>query len=263
MLELIIIYILVGIVAGIIVGVVGAGSSLVILPILCVIFPHFFPIAYAIKLAVGTTLASITVSAIAAAIGQRNHVSVNKKICTIAMLVYVFGGLAGAYLAHYMPVSWLNFYIGVLLLLMAIKNLFFVSKDGQKKPLPGLFQMIIVAFLIAIVCGVAGVASGLLFIPYLSRFLPHRVAVATSIVSAIAFASFGTVGYIISGWHTTAQLHWAWGYVYVPAFFMIAIAIVPGSVVGLKIAYRLDVKLIKKIFYVFLILAGSYISVFL
>ena len=44
MLELIIIYILVGIVDGIIVGVVGAGivAWLVILPILCVIFPHFF-----------------------------------------------------------------------------------------------------------------------------------------------------------------------------------------------------------------------------
>ena len=71
------------------------------------------------------TLASITISAIAAALGQRKHVSVNKKICTIAMLAYIFGGLAGAYLAHYIPVSWLHFYIGGLLLLITIKNLFF------------------------------------------------------------------------------------------------------------------------------------------
>ena len=263
MLEISITYLLIGLVAGFMVGLVGSGSSLVILPLLCLIFPHIFPQQYAIKLAVGTTLASLLATTITAAISQRKYVTINGKICAMLAVTYVVGAAVGAYLAHYMPAHWLHFYIGVLLAIIAVKNLFFSSKVHTQKPIPPSWQIILMAFGASILVSMAGVASGLLMIPYLSRFLPYRVAVATSIASAVAYACGGMLAYVWLGWSVTSEIHLAWGYVFLPAFILISIAIIPGTNFGLKLAYHLKVEGVRKIFYVFLIIAAIYIGVFL
>ena len=55
-----------------------------------------------------------------------------ESICAMLAVTYVVGAVVGAYLAHYMPAHWLHFYIGVLLAIIAVKNLGGLNEQLQQ-----------------------------------------------------------------------------------------------------------------------------------
>lgn len=254
-----IIYLAVGLGGGLIVGLIGAGSSLVILPILCVLFHHMYPSTLVIKIAAATTLATITVTATSAAWNQRRYVKLNRRVLMILMSVYILGAYAGANLGHLFPVSWLHYYIGLMLIALSLKHFFVKSSATKICPPPSTTEIALVGFVISVLCSMAGIASGVLMIPYLTRFLEHKIAKATSVASAIAFSLLGTIGYIISGWTLTRNHPSLIGYVNWIVFVAISLGTVPGTALGVRVSNHIDVKMLKQVFYIFLILASVYI----
>jgi uncharacterized membrane protein YfcA len=112
--------IIIGLVAGILGGLLGIGGAVVIIPAL-VLF-----LGYSQYEAQGTTLAMLLmpVSALAAwhyyKVGQ-----VNVKAAVILGVMFLLGGYAGAKLATLIPVDTLKKVFALILIIIAVKMLFF------------------------------------------------------------------------------------------------------------------------------------------
>lgn len=254
----IVIFAVIGVLGAVVISFVGGGASLIILPTLISIFPSFLGTANGIKIAVGTTMASVLVTAINGAYRQRKFIQFDKTLFWPVSGAYIVGAFLGSFISHWVPATLLHYYIGGLLFLAAIKNIFFAKKI-QKQAEPRLLIIIPVSLIISILCSMAAVASGLLFIPFISRYLSHRTAVATSIMCGVIYAIFGTLGYLLSGLGRTNMPAHTIGYIYWPALVIISIATFIAVPLFMRLAHNTNVKVIKKIFYIFLLIVSLYL----
>ena len=65
--QFIIAFVILGLLAGLTVGLAGVGSTLLILPTLVLLLPHYMPADLSVKISIATTLACTSVSVIFAA----------------------------------------------------------------------------------------------------------------------------------------------------------------------------------------------------
>jgi uncharacterized membrane protein YfcA len=104
-----------------------------------------------------------------------------------------------------------------------------------------------VFFAIGFAASVAGIASGLFAIPYLSRFaIPLRTVIGTSTVGAALYSAFGTVGHVSAGWNMANPPSWSLGYVYLPAVAIMAVAGAVCAPLGVRLAGRMNDRWLKK-----------------
>ena len=106
------------------------------------------------------------------------------------------------------------------------------------------------------VSAIIGIGGGTLTVPFLAWCdVPMRKAVATSAACGLPIAIAGTMGFIITGWHTTA-IPYASGYVYWPAFAAIGIASMLFAPVGARLAHTLPVTVLRRMFALLLVGLG-------
>ena len=129
------------------------------------------------------------------------------------------------------------------------------SERNREMPSVGILQF--VALLVGIVASLMGMAGGAILVPVLNYFgvsLRHSIGVAT--VCGILVAISGATGYIYTGYNAAGLPVWSLGYVYLPALLGIVITSSIFAPVGVKLASKLPVKALKKVFAVFLILVA-------
>lgn len=116
----ILIYVLIGLVAGILSGLVGIGGGIIIVPALVLIF------GFSQHQAQGTTLALlIPPIGILAAWTYYKQGFVDLKVAGLIILGFFFGGLIGAKIAVGIPDAVLKKVFGVVLMLVALKMIFY------------------------------------------------------------------------------------------------------------------------------------------
>ena len=70
-----------------------------------------------------------------------------------------------------------------------------------------------------------------------------------------------TVGYLVAGWDLPAALPGAFGYLYLPAMAIVALASMTLAPVGARVAQKLDVTVLKRFFALLLLaLAASMLN---
>ena len=84
-----------------------------------------------------------------------------------------------------------------------------------------------------------------------------RRAIGCAAASGIAIAIFGTLGYVIAGWQHYQLADGFVGYIYLPALLGIVSTSVFTAPVGARLAQKLPVLMIKRVFGVFLLLVGA------
>jgi len=241
------------------VGLIGFGSSLVILPTLAVVFPTMFAPEVALRLAAGTTLATMTIGALSAGIAQARGGRVAWPVLRLAILPYLAGALLGPWGARFLPVQALRLYIAAILVLLGLWAL--RPRGGapvgsriwqaHKTEIGG------VLFAIGLVSSAAGIASGVFAIPYLSRFnLPLRTVIGTSTVGAAFYSVFGTLGYVSSGWGLEGLPAWSLGFVYLPAFALMSTVGALCAPLGVRLAGRVSDGLLRRLVAIVLLSAA-------
>ncbi len=258
-------FIFIGALGGIIIGVLGTGSSLIILPTLNWVLPNIFPADLAMRFAVGTCIASLSVGALSGSLTYIRQKQFNSKIFVLGLPAVTFGSFLAPQLSLLIPSSLLKIYIGLFLMVISVYKLLSKTNDRSASTTPNGLYILATCFISALASGLAGVALGILLIPALTRFLNHREAVGTSIVLAAIYAILTTLGYILAGLgeqrHSIeiaeSVLPANIGYVYLPAFILIALPIFIFPVLGEKISRALPTKRLEQTFYSFLFLAGS------
>lgn len=253
-----ILYLLTGAVAGLLAGMLGVGGGLIIVPILTFIFAASgFAPDYILHLALGTSLATITVTSISSARAHHRHGAVNWEAVRRIAPGIAFGCLVGAWVAAQLdirPLKWLfvafEFYVGTQMLLRFAPQ--------PHRSFPGMMGMSLMGTAIGLLSSLVGIGGGTLSVPfmlYCNRSM--REAVGTSSAIGLPIAVFGSLGYIASGWHLEPLPPYSLGLVYLPAAFGIAFVSLFTAPWGAKLAHRLPVALLRKFFAVLLYALGA------
>lgn len=254
------IYILAAAVGGLLVGIIGTGNALVIMPTLAITFPTVLPGEHALRLATGTTMATMAVGAFVAAAAQHQFGRVDKSLLTLSIFPYLCGALAGPWISLWLPTSALRAYLALVITVVAV---FLIAFDRGKvnsgrNVASHRAQIIAVLLVIAVASSIAGIASGIFAIPYLLRFdLPIKTVVGTSTAAAGFYSLFGALGYVTAGWFEPGLPEYSIGFVYLPAFAVMAIVVAIAGPLGVRVTNRIDDLMVQRIFAIFLLFAAA------
>lgn len=250
-------YLTLGLAAGFVAGLLGVGGGLIIVPVLAFIFTaHHFPEQYVMHLALGTSLASIIFTSISSLRAHHAHGAVNWKVWREITPGVVIGTLLGSVLAAYLSALFLKAFFVVFVFYVGTQMLLDI-KPKPSRELPGLPGMFAVGNVIGAVSSLVGIGGGTLSVPFMTwcNIKLHQ-AIGTSAAIGLPIAVAGAVGYVANGLTVNTLPPHSLGFIYLPALGAIVAASILTAPLGAKLAHRLPVKKLKKIFALLLYTLG-------
>jgi uncharacterized membrane protein YfcA len=245
---------LAGALAGTAAGLLGIGGGVIIVPVLSLVFeaegvsPEII-----IKVAVGTSLATIAVTAISSVWAHHRRGAVRWPLVRTMTPGVVTGSLIGAWLADIIPGYWLTMGFIVFLILVSIQMAIGPVSAYRNLPGPRILQG--VSSLVGCISALMGIGGGALHVPYLSWCgVPVKQAIATAAAIGFPLALASTVGFVITGQDETGLPLHSLGYVNLPAFAGVVAASILFAPLGARLAHQLPDQVIKRLFALFLFL---------
>jgi uncharacterized membrane protein YfcA len=233
------------------------GGGLIIVPVLAFIFSaHHFPEQYVMHLALGTALASIIFTSVSSLRAHHAHGAVNWKVWREITPGVVIGTLLGSVLAAYLSALFLKAFFVVFVFYVGTQMLLDI-KPKPSRELPGLPGMFATGNVIGVVSSLVGIGGGTLSVPFMTwcNIRLHQ-AIGTSAAIGLPIAVAGAVGYVANGLAVNNLPAYSMGFIYLPALGAIVAASILTAPLGAKLAHRLPVKKLKKIFAVLLYTLG-------
>lgn len=243
-----------GLATGFLAGLLGIGGGMLIGPFMTIILSSLgVPADLAVKMAIATSMATIMFTSISSVRAHHKRGAVRWDIvkglapgivigATVAS-AGVFALLKGSYLALFFAV-----FVG-----FSATQMFLDKKPKPSRHMPGTAGQIAAGGLIGFLSGLVGAGGGFISVPFM---VAHNIsiinAVATSAALGFPIALANTVGYVVSGASLPDLPPDSLGYVWLPALAVIASCSVFTAPLGAKLAHRLPVARLKKIFAVIL-----------
>ena len=246
-----------GAVAGTLAGLLGIGGGVIIVPIVTLLFEgHGVPHGMAIKMALGTSLATIVVTAISSIYTHNRKGAVDWGLFrTMGPAVFV-GSLVGAWLADIIPGDIL--YIAFIGFLFAVSIQMAIGRVSAHSTLPGRAGLAGVSTLVGIVSALMGIGGGAMHVPFLSYCgVPVKRAIATAAAVGLPLSVSATIGYIIGGLDEAGVPPASIGYVNLPVFGGVVAASLLFAPLGATLAHKLPDLLLRRLFAVFLFVLAS------
>jgi uncharacterized membrane protein YfcA len=242
-------YLAMGLLSGFIAGLLGVGGGLILVPLLVWLFSmQGFAHESNMLMALGTSLGVISITAISSVRAHHAHGAVNWNTVKHILPGILFGTLFGAWLASKLPSTFLHHFF-IAFLFYAATQMLFNFKPQAHRNLPGYVGMSSVGSIIGIVSSWVGIGGGTLSIPFMlwCNVKLHQ-AIATSAAIGFPIAVAGALGYIFTGWSVVDLPAYSAGYVYLPAFAAIASTGILTAPIGARLAHRLPVNVLKRLF---------------
>ena len=224
---------------GLCLGLLGAGGSILIIPIL----------VYILKIEPKVSIAlSLAIVGMASLIGAYSHYK-NNNIRFKTIVFFAPLTMLGAYLGSYLS-AFISGRLQLILFALIMLSASFLMIKDQKKSVPlkrapqGVF--ILSGFIVGLISGLVGVGGGFLIVPALVLLagLPIQQAVGTSLAVVSMSALTGFSGYI-------GQLEIPWTLLF-KFVFLSGIGVTAGS----RLAPFVSQNKLKKTFGYFLIVMG-------
>ncbi len=247
-------YLLLGAVAGVLAGLLGVGGGLIIVPALLAIFSsQSLPAEQLMHLALGTSLASIVFTSLSSVYAHQQH----KAIVWQAFWQLTPGILLGSYLGGWLATQSGSDVLKPFFALFEISVGLYMLSGYQvkaRKPLAAAGQNL-GGGIIGAISAIVGIGGGTMTVPFLlwQGQSIHR-AIATSAACGLPIAVAGSLSYLVNGW--SAQIPAAAGYIYLPALLGIIISSMLFAPLGARLAHRLPVLQLKRVFALLLLLIG-------
>lgn len=258
MTTIFIMYVLVGAVAGVLAGLLGIGGGLVIVPMLVFCFvQQGIPDAMIMHLALGTSLASIMFTAVSSFHAHHRRGAVHWDVVRKIVIGIFSGTFIGTCIAAQLSTRFLKGFFVIFLYYVSVQ-LLTNKKPKPSRQIPGHAAMFGVGNVIGIVSSLVGIGGGTLSVPFMiwcNMSVHHAIGTSAAIGFPIAIA--GTVGYIVNGWSMQGLPDFAVGYVYLPALAGIVVTSVLTAPLGVRLAHRLPVDRLKRIFAILLLVVAT------
>jgi len=253
-LEIFNLLLLLGIIAGTLAGLLGVGGGIIIVPTLVWIFhsqPEI-PNTSIMQIAIGTSLATISITSISSIIAHHRYGAVQWRIVWQLTPGIILGALFGAIIADTLTSDTLQKIFALFIILVSVQ-FFFAPAPHRQLPR----HLYLAGMFIGQISALVGIGGGSLTVPFLVWCnINIRNAIGTSAACGFPIALFGTIGFIATGWNTKTLPAWSSGYIYWPAFVAITPMTLLFAQVGAKLAHSIPVKTLKQIFALFLVVIG-------
>ena len=248
-----------GLVSGTLAGLLGVGGGIVIVPVLFNVLPLFgIPEAVQMKLAVGTSLATIIPTSIQSA---RKHFA--KGTMDVALLrslapSIAAGVLLGTVLAIWLKGETLTLVFAVVAVVVALNMAATGTEWRLRESFPTGAPRHGIGGFIGTVSAMMGIGGGTVGVPILSAFgAPMRSAVATASAFGIVIAVPATMGFIWAGWGSALLPPFSVGYVNLIGFALIVPTSMLAAPWGVKLAHSIPPLLLKRLFAAFLAVTSA------
>jgi uncharacterized membrane protein YfcA len=246
-----------GAVAGMLAGLLGIGGGVIIVPIVTLLFEsHGITQGLAIKLALGTSLATIMVTAVASIATHHRKGAVDWELFRIMAPGVVVGSFLGAWLADIIPGRTL--YLGFIVFLFVVSLQMALGRVTAHRPLPSTAGLVGTATGVGTLSALMGIGGGAMHVPFLSYCgVPVKRAIATAAAVGLPLAASATVGFVYGGLDEAGLPAGSVGYVNLPIFGGVVAASLLFAPLGASLAHRLPDLLLRRLFASFLFVLAA------
>lgn len=239
---------------GLFAGLFGIGGGGIMVPALTFLFvQQQFPAEHVLHMALATSMATIVPTAIASLRAHHNH---NAVIWSVVLKIapgILLGTFAGTFLASYLSTKPLAIFFSCFMAGVALQMVL-NRKPKPSRQLPGMIGLSSTGTGIGVISALVAIGGGTLTVQFLvwcNVSLP--VAIGTSAAVGLPIALSGALGYILNGWNQIHLPAHTLGYIYWPAVIAMASISFFTAPLGARLAHRLPIPLLKKLFSLLLI----------
>jgi len=251
-------YLALGAFVGFFAGLLGVGGGGIMVPILTTMFAaQGFPHEHLVHVALGTSMAAIVVTSISSLRAHHAHGAVRWDIVRGIAPGVLAGTFAGTFVASRVASAPLAIFFGCFMAYVAVQMILNV-KPKPSRELPGAVGLASVGGGIGVISALVAIGGGSLSVPFMTWCnVKMQNAIGTSAAIGLPIALAGAAGYLINGWGSTGLPQWSVGYIYLPALFAISLVSTFTAPFGARLAHRLPVGTLKKIFAGVLVLLSA------
>ena len=246
-------------VAGFLAGLLGVGGGIIMVPALYYAFTVLdFDIVTRMHLSVGTSLAIIIPTSIISTKTHMEYDAVDFKMVKSFGIFILFGVIAGTFLAVNLKTAALVLFFSIFAFIVGLFFIFLREKLLENpKEISDLVKNIsgIVIGFISVPLGIGG---GSLMVPFMRTFgYDIRKSIGTAAAVGFLIAVSGSITMILGGKIiNNVSTPFSIGYINLLGFLVFVPVTTVMARLGAKAVYRIDKKLLSKIFGTFLIIVS-------
>lgn len=256
--EWLLAYLLLGAFVGFFAGLLGVGGGGIMVPVLTTLFAaQGFAHEHLVHVALGTSMAAIVMTSIASLRAHHAHGAVRWEIVRRITPGVLIGTFGGTFIASRVDSAPLAIFFGCFMAYVSLQMILNV-KPKPTRELPGPVGMTGVGGGIGLVSALVAIGGGSLSVPFMTWCnVKMQHAIGTSAAIGLPIALAGALGYLINGWNSSGLPDWSVGYVYLPALVLVSAVSTFTAPLGARLAHRLPVATLKKVFAGVLILLSA------
>ena len=246
-------------VAGFMAGLLGVGGGIIMVPALYYAFTVLdFDILTRMHLSVGTSLAIIIPTSIISTKTHMEYDAVDFKMVKSFGIFILFGVIAGTFLAVNLKTPALVLFFSIFAFIVGVFFIF-VRENLMENPkkLSNLTKNIS-GMLIGFISVPLGIGGGSLMVPFMRTFgYDIRKSIGTAAAVGFLIAATGTITMIIGGKIIdNVDTPFSIGYINLLGFIVFVPVTMIMARLGAKAVYKINKKLLSKIFGTFLIIVS-------
>ncbi|PRY98135.1 putative membrane protein YfcA [Jezberella montanilacus] len=248
-----------GAVTGLAAGLLGIGGGMILVPFLTFLLgwtdlnPNLV-----VKAAIATSMASILFTSVSSVTAHHKKSAVRWKLVFAFAPGIFIGSLFAKYVFETLPTAWLALLFALFVAYSGLQMLL----DKKPKPtrqMPGPAGTVVAGTGIGFLSGLVGAGGGFVSVPFMAWCnVPLREAIGTSAALGFPIALFNTIQYaqMSDGVLANSMI----GLVYWPALLILAAFSVLTAPVGARLAHKLPVKQLKRVFAYLLFGLSAYMA---
>ena len=246
-------------VAGFMAGLLGVGGGIIIVPALYYAFTVLdFDIVTRMHLSVGTSLAIIIPTSIISTKTHMEYDAVDFKMVKSFGLFILIGVILGTFLAVNLKTPALVLFFSIFAFMVGLFFIFLREKIVEKPKKISEIVKNISGIVIGFISVPLGIGGGSLMVPFMRNCgYDIRKSIGTAAAIGFLIAVSGTITLIISGKIiNNITSPYSYGYFNFLGFIVFVPVTMVMARIGAKAVYKIDKKLLSKIFGTFLIIVS-------
>ena len=246
-------------IAGFMAGLLGVGGGIIIVPALYYAFTVLdFELATRMHLAVGTSLAIIIPTSIISTKTHMEYDAVDFKMVKSFGLFILIGVILGTFLAVNLKTPTLVLFFSIFAFMVGLFFIFLREKLVENPKTISNIVKNISGIVIGFISVPLGIGGGSLMVPFMRTFgYDIRKSIGTAAAVGFLISISGTITMIIGGKIiNNINTPFSVGYINLLGFVVFVPVTMIMARLGAKAVYKIDKKLLSKIFGTFLIIVS-------